>query len=323
MKKPPRSALIVDSPLRNLEDHDEFVTRHVGPREEDVQYMLETVGAESLQQMIESTLPPSIQLDETLDLPRARNETETLQRLRAMASQNHILHNMIGMGYHETILPAVIQRNVLENPGWYTAYTPYQAEISQGRLEALLNFQQMICDLTGMPIANASLLDEATAAAEAMTMLHRVNRKSKSNYFLVSANVLPQTIDVVQNRARHLGIEVVIDNAMEVLAKQDFFGILLQYPGVDGEVVDVRNLIRLAHERGTQVAVAVDLMSLVLLTPPGEMGADVVVGTAQRFGIPMSYGGPHAAFFATGDEHKRALPGRIIGLSQDSKGRLA
>lgn len=323
MNKPQRPAAISDSPLRQLEDHGEFVTRHVGPRTEDIQFMLRTVGASSLEQLIESTLPPSIHLKEPLNLPRARNETETLQRLREMAAQNQVLHSMIGLGYHETVLPAVIQRNVLENPGWYTAYTPYQAEISQGRLEALLNFQQMICDLTGMPIANASLLDEATAAAEAMTMLQRVNRKSKSNLFLVAGNVLPQTRDVVQNRARHFGIKVMSGAPNVLLEEQEFFGVLLQYPGVDGEITDYREVIRRAHERGALVAVAADLMSLVLLTPPGEMDADVVIGTAQRFGVPMCYGGPHAAFFATRDEHKRALPGRIIGLSQDSAGRPA
>ncbi len=318
-----RPAQITDSPLRQLEDHGEFVSRHIGPRPEDIQHMLKTVGAQSLEQLIESTLPPSIQLDEPLDLPRARNETETLQRLKEMAAQNRVMHNMIGMGYHETILPAVIQRNVLENPGWYTAYTPYQAEISQGRLEALLNFQQMVCDLTGMPIANASLLDEATAAAEAMTFLQRVNRKSKSKRFLVDENVLPQTRDVLENRARHFGIEVIYCDLSEWPADGDAFGLLLQYPGVDGAITDFRNTIEQAQASGAMTAVAADLMSLVLLMPPGEMGADVVVGSAQRFGVPMGYGGPHAAFFATRDEHKRAIPGRIIGVSQDSKGRPA
>ena len=318
-----RPAAIPDTPLRKLEDHDEFVTRHIGPREEDVRRMLDVVGAASLAELVETTLPPSIQLRETLDLPRARNESETLARLKEMAQQNVLMHNMIGMGYHETILPAVIQRNVLENPGWYTAYTPYQAEISQGRLEALLNFQQMVCDLTGMPIANASLLDEATAAAEAMTMLHRVNRRSRSQRFLVGPGTLPQTIDVVRNRARHFGIEVVEGDPEKLLSEQDFFGMLLQYPGVDGEVSDCRATVALAHERGVLVAVAADLMSLVLLMPPGEWGADVVVGSAQRFGVPMGYGGPHAAFFATLEEHKRSLPGRIIGVSKDSRGRLA
>ncbi|HMB60331.1 MAG TPA: glycine dehydrogenase (aminomethyl-transferring), partial [Xanthomonadales bacterium] len=318
-----RPVQIPDSPLRKLEDHGGFVSRHVGPRPADIEKMLKCVGAGSLEDLVESTLPPSIHLQEPLDLPRARNETETLQRLKEMASQNRVQHSMIGMGYHETILPAVIQRNVLENPGWYTAYTPYQAEISQGRLEALLNFQQLICDLTGMPIANASLLDEATAAAEAMALLQRVNRKSKSNAFLIAPNVLPQTRDVVENRAGHMGIEAVVGEPGELLGKQEFFGILLQYPGTDGEVIDYREIIQQAHENGTQVAVASDLLSLVLLTPPGEMNADVVIGSAQRFGVPMGYGGPHAAFFATREEHKRSLPGRIIGLSQDSAGRPA
>ncbi len=318
--RPPQ---IEDSPLARLEDHGEFVMRHIGPRDEDVQIMLETIGVSSLDELISATLPPSIALDEPLDLPRARNETETIERLREMASMNRVQHSMIGMGYHDTKLPAVIQRNVLENPGWYTAYTPYQAEISQGRLEALLVFQQMVSDLTGMPIANASLLDEATAAAEAMTMLQRVNRKSKSSRFLLDENILPQTRDVVENRARYFGIEIVVGNAHEELSNGDFFGILLQYPGLNGEITDYRELISRAHEGGALVCVAADLMSLVLLTPPGEMDADVVLGTTQRFGVPMGFGGPHAAYFATRDPYKRSLPGRIIGVSQDSKGRPA
>jgi glycine dehydrogenase len=318
-----RPAAIPDSPLRHLEDHGDFVSRHIGPRDSDVQAMLQVVGADSLEHLIATTLPPSIQLTEPLDLPRARNELETLQRLRQMAAMNRIQHNMIGLGYHETILPPVIQRNVLENPGWYTAYTPYQAEISQGRLEALLNFQQMVIDLTGMDIANASLLDEATAAAEAMTMLQRVNRRSRSSRFLVDATVLPQTLDVVKNRASFLGIECIVGNAGELISQGEYFGVLLQYPGVDGQLCDYTDLIAQAQQQGSLVAVAVDLMSLVLLKPPGEMNADVVIGSAQRFGVPMGYGGPHAAFFATREDHKRALPGRVIGVSRDSKGRLA
>ena len=314
---------IEDSPLSQLEDHGEFLMRHIGPRDEHVQHMLQTIGASSLDEMIRTTIPPSIQIDEPLDLPRARNETETIARLREMASLNRVQHSMIGMGYHDTKLPAVIQRNVLENPGWYTAYTPYQAEISQGRLEALLNYQQMISDLTGMPIANASLLDEATAAAEAMTMLQRMNRKSKSRRFLVDENILPQTLDVVENRARYFGIETVSANSFEAIEDGEYFGVLLQYPGVNGEVFDHREVIARAHEKGALVAVAADLMSLVLLTPPGEMDADVVLGSAQRFGVPMAYGGPHAAFFATREAYKRSIPGRIIGVSQDSKGRTA
>ena len=318
--KPPQ---IEDSPLAQLEDHGEFLMRHIGPRDEHVRHMLEIIGSPSLDEMIRTTIPPSIQDDEPLDLPRARNETETIARLREMALLNRVQHSMIGMGYHDTKLPAVIQRNVLENPGWYTAYTPYQAEISQGRLEALLNFQQMVIDLTAMPIANASLLDEATAAAEAMTMLQRTNRKSKSLRFLVDENILPQTLDVVENRACYFGIEIVCANVFESIEDGDFFGVLLQDPGVNGEVHDFRGVISRAHEKGALVAVAADLMSLVLLTPPGEMDADVVLGSAQRFGVPMGYGGPHAAFFATREAFKRAIPGRIIGVSQDSKGRTA
>ncbi len=312
-----------ESPLYALEDHGEFITRHIGPREEDVKHMLGQIGLSSLDDLIAGTLPPSIQIDEPLDLPEPMSEIRALARLREKAKRNRIKHNMIGLGYHETILPAVIQRNVLENPGWYTAYTPYQAEISQGRLEALLNFQQMVSDLTGMPIANASLLDEATAAAEAMTMLQRVNRKSRSRRFLVDRAVLPQTLDVVENRARYFGIEVVVADPEERLADGEYFGVLLQYPGSDGSVRDHGELISSAHQNGALVVVATDLMSLVLLKPPGEMDADAVIGSAQRFGVPMGFGGPHAAFFATREAYKRSLPGRIIGVSQDSKGRTA
>jgi glycine dehydrogenase len=311
------------SPLCRLEDHGEFVMRHIGPRDEHVRHMLGELGLDSLDDLVRKTIPAAIRLDRELDLPEPRSEQATLARLREIAARNLVQHSMIGMGYHETILPPVIQRNVLENPGWYTAYTPYQAEISQGRLEALLNFQQMISDLTGMPIANASLLDEGTAAAEAMTMLQRVNRKSKSNRFLVDRAALPQTIDVVANRARYFDIEVVVGAPQAALETGDYFGVLLQYPGVDGEVTDPRETIARAHAGGALVAVAADLMSLVLLTPPGELDADAVIGSAQRFGVPMGFGGPHAAYLATRDEYKRSIPGRIIGVSQDSKGRTA
>ncbi len=311
------------SPLRVLEAHDAFISRHIGPSQSDISKMLQSLGADSLDGFVASTLPPSIRTDEPLALAEPQSEQEVLQRLRDMASRNRIMHNMIGMGYHDTLVPAVIQRNVLENPGWYTAYTPYQAEISQGRLEALLNYQQMVCDLTAMPIANASLLDEATACAEAMTMLQRVNRRSKSSRFAVDAKALPQTIDVVQNRARYLGIEVVVADPFEAIKEGDYFAVLLQYPDLYGEVRDCRQFIETAHSENILVAVAADVMSLVLLTPPGEMGADVVIGSAQRFGVPMGYGGPHAGFFATRDEFKRALPGRIIGVSQDTAGRSA
>jgi glycine dehydrogenase len=311
------------SPLYQLEDHGEFVMRHIGPRDEDVRQMLDAIGVASLDELIAGTLPPSIQTDQPLDLPHSIGETAALARLRDIADLNQVQHNMIGLGYHETILPAVIQRNVLENPGWYTAYTPYQAEISQGRLEALLNFQQMVSDMTAMPIANASLLDEATAAAEAMTMLQRMNRKSRSGKFLVDSAILPQTLDVVENRAHYFNIEVVVADPAEASVEGEYFGMLLQYPGADGELRDYSEIISRAHENGALVCVATDLMSLVLLRPPGEMDADVVIGSSQRFGVPMGFGGPHAAFFATRESYKRSLPGRIIGVSQDSKGRTA
>jgi len=309
--------------LEQLEEHGEFIMRHIGPRDDEVSRMLAEMGLDSIDELMAQTIPRSIRMERPLDLPDPLSEGGMLARLRRIARGNKVCHNMIGMGYHETVLPPVIQRNVLENPGWYTAYTPYQAEISQGRLEALLNFQQMICDLTGMPIANASLLDEATAAAEAMTMLQRVNRKSKSDRFLVDRAALPQTIDVVTNRARYFGIEIVVAEPAAALANGEFFGVLLQYPGVDGEVPDHRDVIAAAHENGALVAVAADLMGLVLLTSPGEMEADAVIGSAQRFGVPMGFGGPHAAYFATREEYKRSIPGRIIGVSRDSRGRSA
>lgn len=311
------------TPLSRLEDDGEFIMRHIGPRDEDIEKMLAQISVSSLDELIAGTLPPSIQMDKALELSDPLSETEALIRLREIAGKNRVQHSMIGLGYHETILPTVIQRNVLENPGWYTAYTPYQAEISQGRLEALLNFQQMVCDLTGMPIANASLLDEATAAAEAMSMLQRMNRKSSSRRFLVDHSVLPQTLDVVQNRAQYFDIDVVVGDPQKAIFDGEYFGVLLQYPGVEGTVTDYSELIAGAHEGGALVAVATDLMSLVLLKPPGEMNADAVIGSSQRFGVPMGFGGPHAAFFATREEYKRSLPGRIIGVSQDSKGRSA
>ena len=315
---------IPDSPLRRLEAHDEFVGRHLGPREADIRHMLDTLGVDDLDSLIGETMPASIRTRPELDLPRARNERETLDTLRAAAETNTVLHSMIGLGYHPAAVPPVIQRNVLENPGWYTAYTPYQAEISQGRLEGLLNFQQMVIDLTGMELANASLLDEATAAAEAMAMIKRVNRRNKSDVFLVDAACLPQTIDVVANRARHLGLEVrVVEDPAAAVAATDCFGVLTQYPATRGDVVDIRPLVEAAREKDARVAVATDLLALTRLLPPGEAGADVVVGNAQRFGVPMGFGGPHAAFFATRDEYRRSVPGRIIGVSKDRHGRLA
>lgn len=318
-----QSDCAAESPLTQLEDHAAFIRRHIGPDEEQIKQMLDALGLDSLDSLIEQTLPRSIQLQEPLALPEAQTETAALNRLREIAELNTLKHSMIGMGYHDTITPPVILRNVLENPGWYTAYTPYQAEISQGRLEAILNFQQMIIDLTGMELSNASMLDEATAAAEAMAMLKRTNRKNKSIRFFVDQGVLPQTLDVLRTRATHFGFEIVTGNPSEEISNGDFFGVLLQYTTSNGEVTDIGPSISAAHDRGALVVVAADLMSLVLLKSPGELDADVVVGSSQRFGVPMGFGGPHAAFFATRDEFKRSVPGRIIGVSKDRQDRPA
>jgi len=313
-----------DSPLSQLEAHDEFIRRHIGPGESEVRHMLKTIGCPSLDDLMVETMPGSIRQTSTLELPACDNEERVLEQLREIASGNVLSHSMIGLGYHPTITPPVIQRNVLENPGWYTAYTPYQAEIAQGRLECMLNFQQMVMDMNGLPLANASLLDEATAAAEAMAMLARVNRTSTSRVFLVCADCLPQTIDVVVNRGRHLGLEVrVCEDLESALDATECFGVLTQYPGANGALKPLKPLVDRAHERGAMIAVASDLMALALLTPPGELGADVVLGSSQRFGVPMAYGGPHAAFFATRDEFRRSVPGRIIGVSRDRHGKPA
>ncbi|MGD9021906.1 MAG: aminomethyl-transferring glycine dehydrogenase [Lysobacterales bacterium] len=316
MPTEPTSKAPATSPLRALENHAEFVRRHIGPDDAQIAQMLNTLGVESLDALVAGTLPASIQASDPLQLPDALTEAEALARMREIAGQNVVQHNMIGMGYHDTITPPVILRNILENPGWYTAYTPYQAEISQGRLEAMLNFQQMVSDLTGMELANASLLDEATAAAEAMTMLKRINRKNKSTRFFVDQGVLPQTLDVIRTRARHFGYEVVVGDPDNDISG-GFFGALLQYTVSNGEVNDIGPQIAAAHGHGTLVAVAADPMSLVMLMSPGEMGADAVIGSAQRFGVPLGFGGPHAAFFATRDAFKRSVPGRIIGVSRD------
>ncbi len=318
-----RPETTVTSPLTRLENHGEFVCRHIGPGHQQVGHMLAALGIDTLDALVESTLPPAIHTDTPLELPGARNEVETLARLRDMAGLNVVQHSMIGMGYHDTVVPPVILRNILENPGWYTAYTPYQAEISQGRLEAMLNFQQMICDLTAMELANASLLDEATAAAEAMSMLKRINRKNKSRRFLVDRRTLPQTLDVLRTRAVHFGYELVVGDPAHEISNGEFFGMLLEYTGADGAIADIAPLISSAHEENILVAVAADLLSLVLLKPPGEMEADICLGSSQRFGVPMGYGGPHAAYFATRDNYKRAIPGRIIGVSRDRHGQPA
>jgi glycine dehydrogenase len=307
--------------LSQLQDPNVFLRRHLGPDAREQQAMLETLGVTSRTELIEQTVPPAIRLNRALELPAALDEDAALAKLKGYAEQNQVWTSLIGMGYHGTLTPTVIVRNVLENPGWYTAYTPYQPEIAQGRLEALLNFQQLTIDLTGLELANASLLDEATAAAEAMALAKRV-AKSRSNLFFVDENCHPQTISVVQTRAQGFGFELIIDS-VDNLARHKVFGALLQYPDTHGEIRDLRPLIEQLHVQQALACVSADLLSLLLLTPPGEMGADVVFGSSQRFGVPMGYGGPHAAYFACRDEFKRAMPGRIIGVSKDARGNVA
>ncbi len=307
-------------------EREHFEERHNGPSESDISAMLETVGCTSLDDLINQTVPASIRLKKPLNLPPPLSEHHFIKEFRKIAGKNRIFRNYIGMGYYETITPAVIQRNILENPGWYTSYTPYQAEISQGRLEALVNFQTMVIDFTGMEIANASLLDEATAAAEAMSLLRDVRKgeKKKADRFFVSSLCFQQTIDVLKTRAEPMGIELVVDHPDRIdFADSGLFGILLQYPDNNGEVRNIEPVITSAGEHQVGVAVAADLLSLALLKPPGEMGADVVVGSTQRFGVPLGYGGPHAAYFATRDTYKRQVPGRIIGVSVDKSGHTA
>lgn len=304
--------------LADLAAHDAFIQRHNGPREQEVKAMLAELDMPSLDTLIERTVPADIRLDRELDLDPPRSEAEALSYLQRLAAQNRPFKSYLGQGYHGTHLPTVIQRNVLENPGWYTAYTPYQPEISQGRLEGLLNFQQVVMDLTGMELANASLLDEATAAAEAMALCKRSNKKVKSDVFFVADDVLAQTLDVVRTRAAYFGFELVVAPA-EQLAEVEAFGALLQYPGESGRVSDLAPLLETARQRGIMTCVAADIMGLVLLKEPGALGADMVVGSTQRFGVPMGFGGPHAAFFATTDKLKRSIPGRIIGVSKDSR----
>ncbi|MGA4577531.1 aminomethyl-transferring glycine dehydrogenase [Limisphaera sp. VF-2] len=300
-----------------------FAERHIGPREADVAEMLATLGFQSLDELTEAAIPPEIRLERPLQLPPARTEAEVLECLRQRASRNRVFRSYIGLGYYDCITPPVIQRNILENPGWYTAYTPYQSEISQGRLEALLNFQTMVRDLTGLEIANASLLDEATAAAEAMMMCHRLRGGPERNRFFVAADCHPQTIAVVQTRARALGIQVVCSDVGAVGLDGSFFGALVQYPATDGAVRDYRAFAEAVHAVGALLVAATDLLALTLLPPPGAWGADVAVGSAQRLGVPLFYGGPHAAFLATRDAFKRQMPGRLVGISRDARGRPA
>ena len=304
---------------------DTFVHRHIGPDDGEIATMLALVGAASMDELIDQTVPDSIRMKGELNLGVARGEHELIAELREMAKRNQVFRSCIGMGYHGTITPAAILRNVLENPGWYTQYTPYQAEISQGRLEALLNFQTMIADLTALPLAGASLLDEATAAAEAVAMCYAI-AKHKKPRFLVADDCHPQTIAVVQTRGKALGvlIEVVNTDAMpDSLAQADVCGVLVQYPTTDGRIENYHALATSAHAVGALVVAAADLLALTLITPPGEWGADIAVGGAQRFGVPMGFGGPHAGYIATHDKHARKLPGRIIGVSRDAHGNPA
>jgi glycine dehydrogenase len=306
---------------------DKFIKRHIGPREEEISEMIQCIGVSSLDQLIDNIVPKNIRLNHPLNIPEGISEFEFLKRIKKIACKNKLFKSYIGTGYYNTVFPAVIQRNILENPSWYTSYTPYQAEISQGRLEALLNFQTVIADLTGMEIANASLLDESTAAAEAMTMLFNARKKEHvkegKNKFFVDNTVFPQTIQVLITRAEPLGIEIIHGLFSEACLDDSYFGAMVQYPDGNGSVNDYLEFVNHAHSKNCSVAVSADLLSLVLLSPPGEWKADVVTGSAQRFGLPMGYGGPHAAFFATKEEFKRYIPGRIIGVSKDRRGKIA
>ncbi|MFN9171240.1 MAG: aminomethyl-transferring glycine dehydrogenase, partial [Dolichospermum sp.] len=299
-----------------------FTQRHIGPNPDDIQQMLDTLGISNLDDLIDKTVPEAIRFRQELKLPPAQSEYAALAKLKQIADKNQVYRSFIGTGYYDCITPAVIQRNILENPGWYTAYTPYQPEIAQGRLEALLNFQTMIIDLTGLEIANASLLDEATAAAEAMSMSYGVCKNKSHNYF-VSDKCHPQTIDVLQTRAKPLGINIIIADHQTFDFTETIFGAVLQYPATDGTIYDYRNFIEKSHAQGALVTIAADPLSLTLLTPPGELGADIAVGSTQRFGIPLGFGGPHAAYFATKEEYKRLVPGRIVGVSKDIHGKPA
>jgi len=316
------SSEIESNQQQNLTPIDGFARRHIGPTPTEIQQMLDVLSIDSLNDLIDKTVPAAIRLPQPLELLAAKSEYAALAELQEIASKNQVFRSYIGTGYHDCITPPVIGRNILENPGWYTAYTPYQAEIAQGRLEALLNFQTMIIDLTGLEIANASLLDEGTAAAEAMAVSYGVS-KNKGKAFFVAQDCHPQTIEVVQTRAKPLGIEVIVGDHRDFKCDRTIFGALLQYPATDGAIYDYTDFIASAHEVGALVTVAADILSLCVLTPPGEFGADIAVGSTQRFGIPMGFGGPHAAYFATREEFKRQVPGRIVGVSKDANGKSA
>jgi len=310
------------NPSSILPHPDQFVNRHIGPSPEEVAEMVKLCGHETLDEMTDAVVPKDIRLKTPLNLPTAKTETEAIAALKTLSHGNKVFRSLIGMGYHDCIVPPVIQRNVFKNPGWYTQYTPYQAEISQGRLESLLNFQTLVSDLTGLPVANASLLDEATACAEAMTLCHAANRKSKSNAFLVANTCHPQNIELLQTRAKPLGLEVIVgDPTSHNFEAQPVFGALVQYPDTHGAIHDWEPFVKRAHESNALVVVSADLLALTLLRPPGEFGADIALGSAQRFGVPLGYGGPHAAFFAVQDALKRLMPGRLIGVSRDAEGR--
>ncbi|MDO8992196.1 MAG: aminomethyl-transferring glycine dehydrogenase, partial [Daejeonella sp.] len=306
-----------------IDYQEKFEQRHIAPNEQDTAKMLDTIGVNSIDELISQTVPPNIRLKNNLNLPAAKSEADYLNNLKQTASKNKVFKSYIGQGYHDVIIPGVIQRNILENPGWYTQYTPYQAEIAQGRLQALLNFQTMVMDLTGMEIANASLLDEGTAAAEAMFMQYSLRKNENAKVFFVSEEVLAQTIDILQTRAAPYGIQILIGSHETLNLDENMFGAIVQYPAAKGQIYDYSNFARKAHEKGIKLTVVADIMALSLLSPPGEWGADIVVGSSQRFGIPMGFGGPHAAFFATKEEYKRSLPGRIIGVTIDSAGNYA
>jgi glycine dehydrogenase len=309
--------------MKIFEHPDKFINRHIGPSPEDISEMLRVIGVDSIERLIDETIPQQIRLEKSLNIEDSLTEYRFLENLKKIAGKNKVYKSYIGLGYYPVRTPGVILRNILENPGWYTQYTPYQAEISQGRLEALMNFQTAVTDLTGLPVANASLLDEGTAAAEAMNMFHSVRRNKNAKKFFVSDECFPQTLDVLKTRSKSIGIDLIISEPKKINLDDSFFGLLVQYPSADGEIHDCSGLFRSAREKNIFTAVAADILSLALFTPPGEMGADAAVGSTQRFGIPMGYGGPHAAYFAAKEEFKRILPGRIIGASVDAHGKLA
>ncbi len=307
----------------NTSYQEKFQTRHIAPNAADTALMLKTVGVSSVDELIDQTIPGKIRLKKAMSLPPAKSEFDYLNVLKQTASKNKVFKSYIGQGYYDVIVPGVIQRNILENQGWYTQYTPYQAEIAQGRLQALLNFQTMVIDLTGMEIANASLLDEGTAAAEAMFMQYSLRKNQQADTFFVSEEIFPQTIDILKTRAQPYGIKLQIGNHQTAELNDTMFGAIVQYPAGGGAVYNYADFAAKAHQLQIKLTVVADMMSLILLSPPGEWGADIVVGSTQRFGVPMGFGGPHAAFFATKEEYKRSMPGRIIGVTIDSAGNYA